>query len=266
MLHSVPSKSLSAFALSYALSIASCSGSARNSELMPTGNRPTSLFADAAPSSEESQPTTAIFDASPDAVDGGTLDSSSPIPQPLIGTASANELRRLATEAVLKAERATYPTDHGMTVHPQRIRNIPFGKEERIAFPIYVRYADSDRVNCRLVIVQREKGTSELVPVPISADPMECKRIRELAHVDLNGDGVLDLAYLVDMPSNRYDAIVSEVAVYLSDRARATYCYAPQASESLTILTRDPKAVAKTIEREVARLGKSVLECWSGRQ
>ena len=142
---------------------------------------------------------------------------------------------------------------------------VHMGDEARVIVPVRIRFDRVANSYCRLAVFDRAKSTAELVPLPVNADHDNCQGMRKMAAVDINHDGVTDLVFLVEIPSNRFSATVSEGAVYLSQlKGRKTYCYAPGASSVVGSDTpADPERLRALIETAVSRRGEQVLDCFS---
>jgi hypothetical protein len=186
--------------------------------------------------------------------------SVAPKPRP-VPAQEADALRPPLLRAISAVE--AYPAESQPIVDFSRTapRRVTIGRTTAIVIPTHIRFPGLSNEYCRLAIARSREQVS-LVPSPPPADPDSCRRVRELAEVDLNDDGVVDFAFLIDFRSNRYPATVTEARVYLSDLAHETYCYAALASRSLDpSADHDESRVLRRIRSEVARVGPRVLEC-----
>ncbi len=124
-------------------------------------------------------------------------------------------------------------------------------------FPVRISFEGVTNSYCRLVVVDSTGSSAQLTPVPLSLDSDQCKYVRLIAFTDLNNDLADDIFLAIRLPSNRHDADVEELRVYLSRNGSATqFCLA----ENLANLPTNGKVV-DTVKAEVRRLGNSVLEC-----
>lgn len=138
-------------------------------------------------------------------------------------------------------------------------REVELKQEPLVVVPLHIAIFGS----CRLAVVHVETGQAELVPLPYDNSAGSCLRIRGNIEVDLNDDGLPDFGLVVDLSSNRYPVVVSEIRIYLSDRSRRTYCYASR----LYIIhpnVRSAEALRRMVDGAVSRVGKQVLDCWPG--
>jgi hypothetical protein len=142
---------------------------------------------------------------------------------------------------------------------------VHLGDEARVLVPVRIRFDGVANSYCRLAVFDSAKSAAEFVPLPGNADHDNCRGMEKMAAVDLNHDGVTDLVFQVEIPSNRFDATVSEGAVYLSQlKGRKTYCYAPAASGiAASDAPSDPEKLRALIEAAVSRRGEQVLDCFS---
>jgi hypothetical protein len=139
-------------------------------------------------------------------------------------------------------------------IRKDAIRTIPRGET---IFPVRISFEGVTNSYCRLVVVNSTGDSAELTPVPLSLDSDQCKSVRLIAFTDLNDDLADDAVLAVRLPSNRHDADVEELRVYLSRNGSAThFCLA----ENLANLPTNGKVV-DTVKAEIHRQGKSVLEC-----
>jgi len=124
-------------------------------------------------------------------------------------------------------------------------------------FPARLSFEGVTSSYCRLVVVDSTGNSAQLTPVPLSLDSDQCKSVRLIAFTDLNSDLADDAVLVVRLPSNRHDADVEELRLYLSRNGSATqFCLA----ENLANLPTNGKVV-DTVKAEIRRQGNSVLEC-----
>ncbi|MGA3075101.1 MAG: hypothetical protein ABSG56_15535 [Bryobacteraceae bacterium] len=142
---------------------------------------------------------------------------------------------------------------------------VRIGGESRVLIPVRIRFEGLGNSYCRLAVVNPRNAHAEFVPLPVSADHDNCRGMQRMAAVDVNRDGIPDLVFQVEIPSNRYDVTVSEGAVYLSNPGHGTtYCYAPVASRAVgSDVPFDSNSVRAVVEAEAARHGKQVLDCYA---
>lgn len=124
-------------------------------------------------------------------------------------------------------------------------------------FPARVSFEGATNSYCRLVVVDSTGDSAQLTPVPLSLDSDQCKSVRPIAFTDINNDLADDILLAIRLPSNRHDADVEELRVYLSRNGSATqFCLA----ENLANLPTNGKVV-DTVRAEARRLGNSALGC-----
>lgn len=124
-------------------------------------------------------------------------------------------------------------------------------------FPARLSFEGVTNSYCRLVVVVSTGDSAQLPPVPLSLDSDQCKSVRLIAFTDLNSDLADDAVLAVRLPSNRYDADVEELRVYLSREGSAThFCLA----EDLANLPTNGKVV-DSIKAEIRRQRNAVLKC-----
>nr|WP_314543383.1 hypothetical protein [uncultured Massilia sp.] len=132
--------------------------------------------------------------------------------------------------------------------------------------PALVRLADEGNGYCRLVTLSPD-GHDFLVDLPPEPDSPECRGYRDLRYLDINGDGVLDLAAGATVKANSFEGYVEIAVVYLSQRDRpGAYCYSEQASRQLApadMVSSDK--VGKALERHRKRLGLETFSCADGK-
>ncbi len=128
---------------------------------------------------------------------------------------------------------------------------------------INVRYKGLTNSYCRLVTLPANLQTAELVPLPPSANSEDCTAISDLLYFDVNGEGIPDVIQGLRVKSNRYDAKMSVVAVYLSSAgSKSGYCYSEQASRLVSgAALRSNAEAQRAIENERRRLAISLFEC-----
>ena len=181
--------------------------------------------------------------------------------QPLTAR-DVSSLLPLITPLVQKQD----PFPHGARVKLQATggggRQITFEGQTRAVIPVLIsfdRYANS---YCRVAVIDQQKKTADLVPVPGNYE--HCGGMEKMADVDLNHDGIPDLVFQVNIPSNRFDTTVSEGAVYVSQAASRTYCYAPAASSEVTSdIPPQADKILEVIQDAVKRKGAQILNCYS---
>lgn len=132
--------------------------------------------------------------------------------------------------------------------------------------PVLVRFAGADDGYCWLVTLSPD-GHGVLVDLPPEPDSPECRGYRDLRYLDINGDGVLDLAAGETVKANSFDGVVDIAVVYLSRPERpGAYCYSEQASRQLApadMVSSDK--IAKALERNRKRLGLETFGCADGK-
>lgn len=139
-------------------------------------------------------------------------------------------------------------------IRKDAIRRISRGET---IFPVRISFDGVTNSYCRLVVVNSTGDSAQLTPVPLSLDSDQCKSVRLIAFTDLNSDLADDAVLAVRLPSNRHDADVEELRVYLSrNGSAAQFCLA----ENLASLPTNGKVV-DTVKAEIGRHGKAVLEC-----
>jgi hypothetical protein len=144
-------------------------------------------------------------------------------------------------------------------------REVRLDGQPRIVLPLLIRFDGVDNSYCRLAVVDAENKQAQLIEIPGSQD--HCQGMQRLAAVDVNHDGVPDFVFQVSMPSNTADATVSEGAVYLSQPATRSYCFAPAAGGALpSDVPFDAGKVMAAIDAAVARKGPQILNCSSARK
>ena len=141
-------------------------------------------------------------------------------------------------------------------------RRVILNGESRVVMPVLIRFDRYDNTYCRVAVIDKEKKMAELVPVPGNFE--HCEGLDKMPDVDLNHDGIPDLVFQLNMPSNRSAATVSEGAVYLSQPALRTYCYAPAASGQITSdVPPQADKIAAVMQSAVERRGPQVLNCYT---
>lgn len=139
-------------------------------------------------------------------------------------------------------------------IRKDAIRTISRGET---IFPVRISFEGITNSYCRLVVVNSTGNSAQLTHVPFSLDSDQCKSTRLIAVTDVNSDLADDAVLAVRLPSNRHDADVEELRVYLSRNGSATqFCLA----ENLANLPTNGKVV-DTVKAEIHRQGKSMLEC-----
>jgi hypothetical protein len=102
-----------------------------------------------------------------------------------------------------------------------------------------------------------------LVKIPEDVNSPDCKGFRDLHHMDVNGDGQLDVIASMTIKSNSFDGYVDVPVVYLSRAGQpGGYCYSAEASSALEPLsmTSDDK-IQKALDREKQRRGEKEFKC-----
>jgi hypothetical protein len=108
-----------------------------------------------------------------------------------------------------------------------------------------------------------DRADAVLVPLPPQTNYDECRGFDQVRYLDINGDGLLDIAVSVGMQSNTFDGYVAEQAVFLSTSAQPSgYCYSDRASRNLRPDDlRSDASVRRALERERRRLGIAGFGC-----
>jgi hypothetical protein len=200
------------------------------------------------------------------ASDGSTGDAAQPGGQPFrarnvvvhrVSTARLDTWRALVMDLAMK------DTDVPPTSHPRlewasgAARELAWDGESSVVAPLRLLFADVANSYCFLAVIRTAVPRADVLPMTDS-----CKGVDLAAEADLNDDGLPDFVFDTRIPSNRYAAIVVESQAYVS-RADATYCYSAGVSRALlaTHPPLTPAVVRAAVDKEVARLGPSVLDC-----
>ena len=190
------------------------------------------------------------------------LAAASAAQQSSLSPRDAAALFPLITVLVAKQE----PFPHDAKVKIQLTggggRKVTFDGQSRIVMPVLIRFDRYANSYCRLAVIDREKKKAEMIPVPGNYE--HCEGMEKMVDVDVNHDGIPDLVFQVNMPSNQFAGTVSEGAVYLSQPASRTYCYAPAASSEVgSDVPAQADKVSEVIRRAVEVRGPQVLNCYT---
>lgn len=165
-----------------------------------------------------------------------------------------DDLSATVVSAVGSHDELPHEVPARIEIRTDAIRTLSSGE---MIFPAQISFEGVTNSYCRLAVVNSTGDSAELTPVPLSLDSDQCKSVRLIAFTDLNDDLADDAVLAVRLPSNRHDADVEELRVYLSRNGSAThFCLA----ENLANLPTNGKVV-DTVKAEIHRQGKSVLEC-----
>jgi hypothetical protein len=178
--------------------------------------------------------------------------------------ASVNEVRQAQAQVVgVFAGRSDFPEEPIARLKFEKTLYWSAAEDGWLLAPVTITYKGVPDSYCRLVTVKRGSLQATLIALPPAADAPDCKRFNRLYHLDINGDGQLDIAASVLIASNRFDGIVEEAAVYLSSPGQpGGYCYSEAASRNLApAQLASGEQVAEALRRERARLGLEQFGC-----
>ena len=142
---------------------------------------------------------------------------------------------------------------------------VMLANEPRTVLPVRIRFQGVRNSYCRVAVSGTAERPVALIPLPDSADHVQCFGMEKVAVTDLNGDGIPDFVFRLSVLWNRGNVIVPESAVYLSNAAQHNYCYSPGASRAVTSgIMPQSEHVRAAVQSEVTRLGPQVLDCYRG--
>lgn len=132
-----------------------------------------------------------------------------------------------------------------------------------LLLPTFFRFKNTTNSYCRVLTLARDASQPVLAEVPQQANYDECRGFRNVRYLDINGDGMLDVAASVTIKSNSFKGYVDEQVVYLSSSdKRSGYCYSDAASRNLQREHMLSAAkLKKALDGERSRLGIARFEC-----
>lgn len=159
---------------------------------------------------------------------------------------------------------------HHVELAPGGARQLMFGSQDGdlVVVPfllVYDEYEGYERRGCGIAIFR--SGATRPIDYPAMIGGYDtCTAIREVTEVDVNHDGVPDFVFEVKMHSRGLRAppeYFPSGAVYVSNRKRLSYCYAPEASRAVTIdAAYAPAAAVAAIEGQAeARGAEETFAC-----
>ena len=178
---------------------------------------------------------------------------------------SADQTQTLTTSVRRLAEtRDDMPANRQATVRwSEPPGSISSGSGRVIVAVALIRFSGLANSYCRLVASDRAARDAVFVPVPVEANFDGCRKAGPTRIADIDGDGVQDLMFTVTLQSNRSEAQVQEVMVFLRKAGTPSgYCYSQDASKLLApddLRTADTALAAG--HRALARLGKERFAC-----
>lgn len=101
--------------------------------------------------------------------------------------------------------------------------------------PIKVTLTGTSNSYCFLVVASKEPPKRQTISSSLASDA--CKEWRLLSQQDVNGDGFADFVFEETLPSNRYDVLVTEPKVFVSDNTTQSYCFSEKGSSSVNPLS-----------------------------
>jgi hypothetical protein len=158
-----------------------------------------------------------------------------------------------------------FPSDRDSSIRwLKRPFRVGTADDQRVVGVAQIAFKGITNTYCRFVATSSDGASQlQLIRVPEAANYDACKGVRSVQSGDLDGDGLLDFAYAVQVRSNKYSVEVEEVVVFLgqADKARP-YCYSTAASRAVTPVPLSSLASAKASMSEGLRLaGKAKFDC-----
>jgi hypothetical protein len=133
----------------------------------------------------------------------------------------------------------------------------------RLLVPVTVRFKGFSNGYCRLMTAENGQAAPVLIDLPIEMNADNCRGFRDVRYLDINGDGMLDIAASMTVKANSFDGYVDQPVVYLSNADKpGGYCYSASASRNLEpAVMGSVDKVKQALDRERKRLGGAHFDC-----
>ena len=129
-----------------------------------------------------------------------------------------------------------------------------------VLVPFTVDYKKLANAYCRLAVLGHQKTNAIVLPIPSPSNHSNCLGYRTVFYEDINGDGVKDFIAEISIKSNRYDVLVSETVVYISNSAsEGGFCYSADASKAITSI--DLHSINGNRSSAIEKLRKFGVRC-----